>query len=263
MSVGTQFLLGWAACAGVMLALWVRQQRTRDATAVDVAWAANLALLAVGFALTGAGDPGRRAAVAATAGSAGLRLAWHLWRDRVRGRGEDGRYAELRARWGDRAGARFFVFFQAQALLDAVLALPFLLACAGERPIGPVDLAALALWAIAITGETLADRQLARFKAEPGNRGRTCRAGLWRWSRHPNYFFEWLCWCAYALLAWSAPYGWLGIVSPLSMLFLILRVTGIPPTEAQALRSRGDDYRSYQRTTSAFFPWFPRREAAR
>ena len=87
------------------------------------------------------------------------------------------------------------------------------------------------------------------------------RAGVWRYSRHPNYFGQWLTWYAYALVALAAPYGWIGLISPALMLYLILRVTGIPPTEAQALKSRGDDYRRYQRETSAFVPLPPRRAA--
>jgi steroid 5-alpha reductase family enzyme len=92
------------------------------------------------------------------------------------------------------------------------------------------------------------------------NRGHTCRDGLWRYSRHPNYFFEWLHWWAYVPLSLGAAGGWATILAPLVMLFFLFCVTGIPATEAQALQSRGADYRQYQRTTSAFFPWFPRRE---
>ena len=87
------------------------------------------------------------------------------------------------------------------------------------------------------------------------------RQGLWRYSRHPNYFFQWLTWVAYALMALAAPWGWIGLLAPLLILYLIVFVTGIPPSEEQALKSRGDDYRRYQRETSAFVPWFPRRAA--
>ena len=111
---------------------------------------------------------------------------------------------------------------------------------------------------VAVAGEALADRQLAAFQADPGSRGGTCRAGLWPYSRHPNYFFEWLTWVAYAAFALPSPWGWTFVCAPLLMLFLRFRVTGIPMAEEQALRSRGDDYREYQRTTSAFFPWFPK-----
>jgi len=140
---------------------------------------------------------------------------------------------------------------------SGALALPFLLACGSAAPLGALDAAGVALWFVGLAGESLADRQLAAFKSRSQNRGRTCREGLWSVSRHPNYFFQWLLWCAYALFALGAPFGWLGLASPAVMLALILFVTGIPPTEEQALRSRGEDYRDYQRTTSAFVPWFP------
>lgn len=249
---------GWAALAVAFALLWLRQRATRDATSVDVLWAAGLAFLAVLFAVSTDGEPARRALVALLAGGATTRLALHLALDRAKKPVEDGRYRALRERWGANADRNFFVFFQAQALLDALLAVPFLIACASTAPIGALDVAAAGLALVALVGEAVADGQLARFRREVQNRGRTCRVGLWRYSRHPNYFFQWLLWCAYALFALHAPLGWIGIASPAAMLFLILRVTGIPPTEEQALRSRGDDYRDYQRTTSAFVPWFPK-----
>jgi steroid 5-alpha reductase family enzyme len=114
----------------------------------------------------------------------------------------------------------------------------------------------------AITGEALADAQLAAFKRDAANRGRVCEAGLWRYSRHPNYFFEWLIWVAYFVFAVGSPWGWVALIGPASILYLLLRVTGIPMTEEQSLRSRGDAYRRYQRTTSAFIPWLPKKPEA-
>lgn len=243
------------ACA-LQLVLWLRQRATRDATIVDAGWSASLGILAAFNALLGEGDPVRRGVLAALAIGASARLTWHLVADRVRKGVEDARYATLRASWGERAPAYFLVFFLAQGLLAASLAGVFALACSAREPLNAWELAAAFVGVLALGGEALADRQLARFRAQPSNRGRTCRAGLWSASRHPNYFFQWLLWCSYAALAWRAPLGWLGVLAPLAMGFLIARVTGIPPAEAQALRSRGDDYRDYQRTTSAFFPWF-------
>lgn len=258
MSLGRQWSVIALVAVATMLALWLRQRRTRDASPVDVGWAALLGAAALFAAVTGAGDPLRRALVGVMGGGWGLRLAWHLYTDRVRGRGEDGRYQDLRARLGSRAQAWFLVFFQFQALLVVLLATPFLLACAAAQPPGGWDLAAVLVWLLALGGESCADAQLRRFKADPAHRGRTCTVGLWRWSRHPNYFCEWLMWCAYAALAWPGPLGPVALGAPALLLFLVLKVTGIPPTEARALASRGADYRRYQRTTSAFFPWPPR-----
>jgi steroid 5-alpha reductase family enzyme len=255
--MATTILLGWAAMAVVMGAAWARQRTTRDATAVDVLWSLGIGALVLSYAIAGAGlgDPTRRALVALVCGAWSLRLGGHLLRDRVgTSAGEDGRYRHLRKVWGDGAQPRFFVLYQVQAALAALFSLPPLVAMRG----GPVDgwaWAGTALAALAIAGEGLADRQLGFFRRDPAHRGRTCRAGLWRYSRHPNYFFEWLHWWSYVLIAHGAALTWLG---PALMLLFLYRVTGIPHTEAQALASRGDDYRDYQRTTSAFVPWPPR-----
>ena len=111
---------------------------------------------------------------------------------------------------------------------------------------------------MALAGEALADRPLEWFKKDPKNRGRVCQVGLWRYSRHPNYFFEWLAWMAFALFALPSPLGFLSLACPALMLWFLLKVTGIPATEAQALRSKGEAYREYQQSTSAFFPWRPK-----
>jgi steroid 5-alpha reductase family enzyme len=116
---------------------------------------------------------------------------------------------------------------------------------------------AVLIWVFAVAGETLADAQLARFRTTPGNQGLVCREGLWRYSRHPNYFFEWLHWFSYVALASGAAISWLGPV----LMYVFLRwLSGIPHTEAQALRTRGELYRTYQRTTPMLIPWFPRSE---
>jgi steroid 5-alpha reductase family enzyme len=120
------------------------------------------------------------------------------------------------------------------------------------------ELAGGLLWLAAVGGEWVADRQLVRFRADPVNRGRTCRDGLWRYSRHPNYFFEALHWWAYVLMGVGVPFGWVTLLGPLLMTVALLKISGFPLAEAQALASRGEDYRNYQRTTSAFIPWFPK-----
>jgi steroid 5-alpha reductase family enzyme len=254
----TRAALGWMGAAILMTAVWLGQRRTRNAGLVDVAWTVAVAGLAVLYAVFGGGWTARRLAIGAMTAIWGLRLASHLF-VRVHGQPEDGRYADLRQRWGDRANARLFWFFQLQAVAAAFFALPALLASADPHPaLRPVETAAIGLWVLAFVGEASADRQLARCKAEPSMRGRTCRAGWWRYSRHPNYFFEWTMWVAYSTFAVAAPFGALAFCCPAAMLFLLLRVTGIPATEAQAIRSRGDEYRRYQQTTSMFVPLPPR-----
>jgi steroid 5-alpha reductase family enzyme len=248
-------LFGWGALAAAMALLWLRQLWTSNATSVDAAWSAGMGLLAAGYALLSSGDPGRRFLTGGLAVVWAARLAWHLISDRVLGRPEDGRYRAMREHWGPRAPLYFFLFYQGQAIVATLFSVPILAAMRS----GPLDAWATAgtcLWLGAVGGETAADHQLARFRSDPGNKGRTCRAGLWRFSRHPNYFFEWIHWFSYVLIGHGTWLTWLG---PALMLLFLYRLTGIPYTEQQSLRSRGDDYRAYQRETSAFFPWFPTR----
>lgn len=254
---------GWLLMAGTMALLWLVQKIRQDASLVDVAWSTGLGMLAIFYALTASGYPPRRFLVAGVAGLWAFRLATYLFFNRILGKPEDGRYQTLRRQWGARAQPYFFLFFQAQALLDVIFSLPFLVVVSNPRPeFSWWEGAGVLAWLLAVAGESLADRQLARFRADRRNHGKTCRLGLWRYSRHPNYFFEWLHWWSYVLMAVGAPYWWLTLIGPALMLYLLFKVTGIPATEAQALASRGDDYRAYQRATSAFVPWFPKKEGA-
>ena len=254
--------LGGALLCLMQAGFWLWQVRTRNAGWVDVGWALGLAVMALVAAALGPAPLERRLLVGLMGGLHGLRLGFHLWRRVASEPHEDGRYQAIRAAWQTGLNAKFFLFFQGQALLDVFLGLPFLLAAWNPRPgLHPLEWAAAALWLGAWLGEALADGQLRRFKARPEAKGRTCREGLWRFSRHPNYFFEWLVWVAYLLLALSAPCGWIATLCPALMLFFLLRVTGIPYTEAQSLRSRPEDYARYQRETSSFIPWFPKADA--
>jgi steroid 5-alpha reductase family enzyme len=252
--------LGWALMALVMLALWEVQRRRGDASIVDVVWTVGLGLLALLYVLVLPGGGGRRVLVTVLVVLWSGRLASHLLGDRVIGKEEDGRYREMRRQWGERAQVEFFRYFQAQALAAAFFSIPFLVAMTNGRPFpGAWDAVGATVWLVAVTGEWLADAQLARWRADPRHRGRTCRAGLWSWSRHPNYFFEWLHWWSYVLLAAGGARWWLTLLGPAAMLYLLFRVTGIPKNEARALQTRGDDYRDYQRGTSVFIPLPPRR----
>lgn len=243
----------------VMAGLWGVQRLRGDAGIVDVAWGLGVGILGAGFAaLSSDGDLARRAVVALLAIVWAARLAGHIALRLVRFP-EDGRYQALRAEWGSAAQVRLFWFFQIQAFWSVLFAAPILLAASNSLPFPAwSDWLGLAVWVVAVSGEGLADRTLSAFRNDPANRGQVCRNGLWRYSRHPNYFFEWLHWWTYVCLAWGGAYGWLALFGPLVMLFFLLKVTGVPPTEAQALKSRGDAYREYQQTTSVFFPWPPR-----
>jgi steroid 5-alpha reductase family enzyme len=235
------------------------QLRTRNATAVDAGWAGGIAAAAVLCAVLGPGDASHRVLIAVLLAAENLRIASHVL-GRL-GKDEDRRYAELRRRWRERGREQrtFAIFYAAQALLAAFFALPAVLASFDRREgLRPLEWAAAALWVACFAPEWTADRQLKAFVSDERNRGRTMREGLWRYSRHPNYFFQTLTWVAYALVATSAPWGWLAWAAPALMLYLVLFVTGVKPAEESSLRSKGDDYRRYQRETSAFVPWFPK-----
>lgn len=253
-------LLGAVSISAVMFAvLWLLHWVLRNAGVVDLGWTAGVGLFAVAAAWTGEGWEPRRLLVGAMGAAWAVRLCTFILRDRIIPGEEDGRYKRLRARWGERASWFFFPFFVGQSLLVALFVLPFLPAAARGAPGWTIaDAAGLLIWVAAMVGETAADRQLARHRADPANRGRTCRAGLWRYSRHPNYFFEWLHWWAYAALAVGSAAWPLGLIGPAAMLLFLFKLTGIPHVEAQALASRGDDYRQYQKTTSMFIPWRPK-----
>ncbi|MGC1902589.1 MAG: DUF1295 domain-containing protein [Candidatus Acidiferrum sp.] len=248
----------------MMFALWLIHLLIRNAAMVDVGWAAGLATLAIYYAAAGPGYLARKYAIAVMAGFWGFRLATYLLFARVLGHPEEGRYVQLRKEWKRHLALRFLFFFEFQALLDVVLSAPFLIACLDiKAPLGLLEKIGAGIWLVSMLGEAIADQQLHSFKKNPANAGKTCRSGLWRYSRHPNYFFDWMIWVGYAVFALGSPWGWIGLISPALILYFLLGTTGIPATEAQALRSRGDEYREYQRTTSSFVPWFPKKTEAR
>lgn len=252
-------VLGLLITTPVMLALWALHLHTRNASWVDVGWAANLGLLAIAYAYVAPGDLMRRLLVATVVGLWSARLTLHLIA-RTIGAPEDPRYGDMRARWGGNLGLKFFTLFVGQGLLDVLLALPFLFAAIDTSPqIHWLTWAGAAVAALGMLGEAVADAQLRAYKANAANRGQVCRVGLWSWSRHPNYFFDWLVWVGFALLGIASPWGWTGLLGPALMLYFLTRVTGIAATEAHALRSRGEAYRQYQRDVSAFVPLPPRR----
>ena len=260
-SVWGLLLVGALVASISMALLWALAVRIEDASHVDVAWAMLIATCAVLYALLADGDPAHRALAAVLASIWGYRLGLYLLFNRVLGKEEDGRYQTLRAKWGGNANRNFFWFFQFQALFVVFFTIPYAFMAQDEGGLGVLEWAGALVWAVGNVGVVVSDRQLAQWRANPANKGKTARAGLWSWSRHPNYFFEWVTWIGVALVATAAPWGWVAWTVPALLLFLLFRVTGIPPTEAQALRSRSD-YAEYQRTTSVFVPLPPRRVSA-
>jgi len=246
------------ACLSFFI-VWMISVKVKNYGFLDVAWSYAVAVLAPLYALWGPGDHWRKWLLTAVGVAWSLRLGTYLLR-RVLSHHpqEDPRYETLRRRWP--GPAMFLVFFELQALVAVVFSLPFLLVAFKTEPgLAPVEILGLAVAALALAGEALADAQMKRFKADPANRGRVCATGLWRYSRHPNYFFESMVWWGFFLVALGSPLGWITLVCPLLMLYFLLKVTGIELTEAHSLRTRGEAYREYQRATSAFIPWFPKK----
>ena len=256
----SQVALAWLGCSIALAVFWWQQVRTSNANLVDVAWAAAIGTVAVAYAWMGSGPPLTRLVIALLPAMWAARLAAHIGR-RALHAPEDSRYRYLRSYWTQHTQTRFFLFYQVQALTVLIFSFQFFVLAnlPTPRPVWAIGLT-IVIWAVAVSGEGISDLQLSTWRDDPTHYGNTCRSGLWRYSRHPNYFFEWLHWWSYVPLAIGTPWWWLPLLAQALMLFTLLRVTGIPHAERQALARRGDDYRDYQATTSAFFPWFPKKK---
>lgn len=248
-----------------MAIAWWWQRRVKNIGWVDVFWTFATAGGGLALVLAWSGEAGswpRRMLAAAIVTVWAVRLGLYV-AVRVAGAPEDGRYIELRRQWGDGLQAKMFGFLQLQAGVSWVLAISIGLAASRPAPrLQQSDFVAVLLAIVAVVGEDAADRQLKAFRRDPANGGRVCDVGLWAWSRHPNYFFEWLGWVAYPLMAIDLtgawPWGWFTLLAPIVM-FAILRFgTGVPPLEAHMLRTRGDLFRAYQARVSPFIPLPPK-----
>lgn len=249
----------WAIIACMMFVLWLQQLKSKNAGIVDVAWAYMTGICAaVLVVLIEEGLQERKLLLAGMALIWGTRLGTFLLL-RVAGKPEDGRYHYLRNYCGQKANLVMFIFFQLQASWVILFSIPYVAAAMStSASLTVLDLIGVIVWLVAIVGEVLADQQLANFKDNPDNRGKVCNVGLWRLSRHPNYFFEWLTWVAFVFIGFSSSWWWLTITGVIVMYVFITRFTGIPYTEQQSIRTRGDAYREYQKTTSTFFLLPPR-----
>ena len=257
------------ALSAIMAAAWQVQRTTGHTGWIDVFWTfgtgtvaalGSLAPLSADHALTA-----RQIMVAILIALWSLRLGLHILA-RTREAGDDPRYREMIRQWGPQQNQRMFLLLQTQAAVALVLAVSVALAAHHPRPdldvgLGVVDFLGIALLIGALVGEAVSDWQLRRFRSVPANRGQICEEGLWRLSRHPNYFFEWLCWLAYPLIAidlsGANPLGWISLLAPACMYWVLVYVSGIPPLEEHMLRSRGAQFRALQARTRPFFP-FPK-----
>ncbi len=248
-----------AFLALAMGAAWGIAETSGRSGRVDAIWSISTGAACLGALALGADRPARAAIGAAYLAVWSLRLGVYLWRRAEHG--DDPRYAALRAEWGDRAPVRMLLFLQIQALAAWPLVLSAYVAAGSPRPAPDMrDALAGLLFLTALGGEALADREMAAFRANPANKGGVCETGLWGWSRHPNYFFEWIGWLGWPLLAIDTGYaaGWLSLLAPAWMYYLLVHVSGLPPLEQAMRRSRGAAFEDYARRVNAFWPAPPR-----
>jgi steroid 5-alpha reductase family enzyme len=248
-------------CAAIALALamtgaWALQRATRNAGWVDAVWSGATGLVGAACALAPAPTNTRQLIVAALAALWSVRLAWHIAQRTAGGAPEDARYAEFRSEWGAAFESRLFWFLMIQAAAAWVLVLSITLAAHRPGPLRPADVLAIAVLALSVAGEAIADAQLRAFRR--AGTGGICDRGLWGWSRHPNYFFEFLAWCAYPIFAIDlSGHGLASLAGPAMMFWLLRYVSGVPPLEKSMLARRGDAFRAYQQRVSAFLPLPP------
>jgi steroid 5-alpha reductase family enzyme len=250
-------------CAGLvaayMTAWFVVALVRKDNSVADIAWGLGFVLVATLTFLRRGDAAARPVLVTALVSVWGLRLAAHILL-RNRKKGEDPRYAEWRRKWGRSFLWRSYLqVFLLQGFFLLVISLPVVLVngAAGGRPLGPLDAAGTAVWIAGFLFEAVGDAQLARFKRDPANRGRIMTRGLWRYTRHPNYFGESLMWWGLFVLALSAPHGWVAAASPLLITFLLVRVSGIPLLEKKY--AGNGEFQAYARTTNTFVPGPPKK----
>ncbi len=245
---------------GMMTLLWLISLILKDASIVDIFWGAGFVVSNwVYFALTPDGFPGRKWLISVLVTVWGLRLSLYILY-RNWGKGEDFRYRK----WREEAGSSwwwrsYLKVFLLQGFLMWIISAPLLAAQRGATPdrITVLDWAAVALWGIGFFFEAVGDLQMARFKANPANKGKVLNTGVWRYTRHPNYFGDATQWWAYYLVA-AAAGGFWTILSPIIMTIFLLRVSGVTLLE-KTLTVTKPQYQEYIETTSAFIPWFPKK----
>lgn len=244
---------------GLFFIIWLIHLKLNNAGIVDVGWGIGFSIIALIYIAMAEGFNIRNTLMFTMVALWGARIALFLIRRIIFEKYEDKRYGFLRHKWGDKAKFNFLWFFEAQAIMQILISIPILIITLNpQTTIGIFEVLGFVIWMGSLYGEKISDDQLQSFKENPDNKGKVCQDGLWGLSRHPNYFFEVTCWFGLFIFALGSPNGWLGIVAPAIMLYLILKVTGIPLTEELSLKHRGEQYKEYQKNTRALIP-LPRR----
>ena len=260
MNLPELLLYGQAGASVVMFLGWLVALKIRNTSYVDVLWAYGVGILGIVYLYLLREDchPARYSLLLGLLGVWSARLGTHLLR-RCWGKPEDARYLYLREYLGKKANLGFFLFFQVQAFWVVLFASPFLILASNPSDLLWTDQVGMFIWIVGFVGVSLADKQLRLFKNSTNRtRAEVCNTGLWKYSRHPNYFFEWVLWLGYLPMGIHSAGGeWLFLIPPILFLFLT-KITGIPFVEARKLEASGDAYTKYLESTSSFFPWFPK-----
>jgi len=245
--------LGVALC---MTLIWLLGLRIRNAGVVDIFWSLLVAGLGLYFVVFLQAYSLKTWVMIAMTCVWAVRLAGHIFLRNLKESAEDARYSGLKEKWGDRARINMLIFYWQQGAGVLIFALPiFFVARRPEGVLHIAEMLGVILFGAAVLGEAIADWQLQAFKKDPSNHGKVCRRGLWNYSRHPNYFFEWLVWVSFFVYASGTSWGWLSVICPISMYYFLNYKTGIPLAEKRGLASRGASYAAYQKEVSPFFPW--------
>lgn len=245
----------WAllACLVIQLLAWWWQKITQNADIVDMAWTLGIIVSAIIYMSMISSWFSHKILIVLFPVLWYSRLLWHLLR-RYEVEYEDSRYQNLRAHWSAYTQIKFLMFFIFQALLSLVFSLPAFWVLSVNTIYFWQICVAVIIGLSALVGVTIADHQLLTFKKEnPANK--VCNVGLWRYSRHPNYFFEWVHWLVYPILLLNSDFFWNAVAVTLMMLLFLMKLTGIPFSEQQAIKKRGDAYKKYMKQTSQFIPW--------
>ncbi len=252
------FLLSFTVILFLMASLWGIANKIKNYSIVDALWSYSFLIQAFIFYFFCQGYFLRKILFLSMIGIWSLRLGSFLTIRIFKHHPQvDSRYLALANEYGQNYKFRFLLFYITQALSVSLLTIPFIFVFQNTNTqMSFFEYWGLGLWIISFLGEGLADHQMNAFRSNPINKGEVCNIGLWKYSRHPNYFFESMIWWSFFLASLGTSNLWWAIYCPLIILFLLLKVTGVPLSEAQSLKSRGDKYRRYQDNTSMFIPWF-------
>ena len=257
MSLLQIFATNLAVIAGTLILIWLISLRLKDASIVDIFWGLVFVTIAWVTFLVTSSQSLRCALMTTLVTIWGIRLAGYLaWRNI--GRPEDYRYRAMRERYGDRFPLiSLFLVFGLQGLIMLIVSLPIQITAGLTATLNWLDAVGVSVWFIGLFFETVGDIQLARFKANRDNIGKVMDSGLWRYTRHPNYFGDFLVWWGLYAVAAAGGNAWWTIISPILMSILLMRVSGVTLLE-KSLKTRTTGYQDYVRRTSAFFPMPPK-----